>query len=419
MILHPVVRIGRLASSATPPIDSLKQGIAHLAPRFMIPSVVGSTGAMMLVPTLPLFIRQQSSSLTLVTLVLAAAPIGAVVAGVPAGRLIDRHGERRGFIGGLALGALGTAALALGGGLLAAFFACFVAGFGQSARLLANQSYTRNALTASIRGRVMSLLGGGIRVSTLVGPLIGGALAQAVGFESTFIIAGVLGAAGVLPAMIVPASGYRTVRPTGRKPSTTSEVVRTHMRMLGLAGTGQFGAAAVRFGRLALVPLYGQTIGLDAGEIGFAIAVASGVDFALFPVAGWLMDVFGRLYAIVPSFLLMSGGLFMLPLTHSLLPFTVVGAVIGVGNGLGSGTMLTLSVDLAPAANPARFLGVLRMLSDSGRILGTILVGAVADKLSLGASSLALGVVGIATAALFGLLIGETRSVDKPAEPIR
>ena len=80
----------------------------------------------------------------------------------------------------------------------------------------------------------------------------------------------------------------------------------------------------------------------------------------------------------------------------------------GLGNGLGSGTMLTLSTDIAPGDNPAVFLSALRLLADVGRIVGPLAVGVVADRLDLGASSVVLGLVGVATALLFVFAVGET-----------
>ena len=94
-------------------------------------------------------------------------------------------------------------------------------------------------------------------------------------------------------------------------------------------------------------------------------------------------------------------------LATALASLSVFALIIGFGNGLGSGTMLTLSTDLAPGDNPAEFLGALRLLADGGRILGPLVVGVVADQFDLGAAAIALGLVGLATVALFVGAIGE------------
>ena len=363
---------------------------------------------MMLVPTLPLYLSNETDSLTLTSVVLAAAAIGGLVANVPVGALVQRLGERVGFIGGIAVGAVGVFALALSQGIWLPFLACLVAGAGQSARLLARQSYARRAIGPAIRGRLMSLYGGLGRVALLLGPLLGGFVGESIGFRAAFGIAGCLMAVAVVAAML--AGPGADGRPNAQRRSAsqgTMTVIREHGRIIGLAGLGQMGASLIRVGRLTVVPLYGASIGLDLSDVGVVVAIAGGLDLLLFPVAGWIMDRFGRLYAIVPSFIIMSAGLALIPLADTFTSLAAAALLIGFGNGIGSGTMLTLSTDLAPAGNPAEFLGLIRLLADLGRILGPLAVGIVADQFSLGASALVLASAGIATALLFVFGIGE------------
>ena len=391
------------------PITDLREGVRHLSGRYYFPSLLATIGSMMLVPTLPLYLRAQTTSLTLVTIVLAAAAIGGTVANVPVGILVGRFGERAGFAIGIAATAAGTFALALGGGLWLPFLACLVAGAGQSSRLLARQSYARRIVATEIRGRVMSLYGGLGRLALLIGPLMGGFLGEAIGFRPTFVVSGGLLVAALAAASLAGGrSGdpSRVVEPQPRL--GLRGVISAHGRVIALTGLGQLGGALVRVGRLTVIPLYGEAIGLDLSDVGIVVAIAGGLDLLLFPVAGLLMDRWGRLYAIVPSFACMGLGLMLLPAASSFTTLAAAALVIGFGNGIGSGTMMTLSTDLAPASNPAEFLGALRLLADIGRIAGPILVGVVADQLDLGASAIALAIVAVATSVLFAVAIGET-----------
>ena len=62
-----------------------------------------------------------------------------------------------------------------------------------------------------------------------------------------------------------------------------------------------------------------------------------------------------------------------------------VTSLIGFGNGLGSGTMLTLGADLAPPKGEGMgaFLGLWRLIGDAGHTSAPIIVGTIADALSL------------------------------------
>jgi MFS family permease len=166
---------------------------------------------------------------------------------------------------------------------------------------------------------------------------------------------------------------------------------------------------AIRFGRQALFPLYGAAIGLDPGQIGLVVSLSAFADLAVFPVSGFLMDRRGRLWAVVPAFTIMSIGMFVLAATDGAVGLVASGLLVGIGNGIGSGTMLTVSTDLAPAESPGQFLAALGLIRDVGRMGGPLVVGIAADRLGIDWSAIALGAIGLATVALFLLVVGETR----------
>ena len=60
----------------------------------------------------------------------------------------------------------------------------------------------------------------------------------------------------------------------------------------------------------------------------------------------------------------------MVPFTGSFASLLVATIVMGFGNGLGSGTMMTLGADLAPREGTGEFLGVWRLIGDTGAVTG-------------------------------------------------
>ena len=168
-------------------------------------------------------------------------------------------------------------------------------------------------------------------------------------------------------------------------------------------------AQAIRAGRKIVIPLYGATaLGLDVQQVGWIVSLAAAFDVSLFPVAGWIMDRFGRKWAIVPSFALQALGMALVPLTAGLLGLAAAASLIGLGNGLGSGTMMTLGADLAPRQAVGEFLGVWRLIGDGGAMGGPVLVGAVADVVSLPLATLAIAAVGAGAAFTFAFGVPET-----------
>jgi MFS family permease len=136
--------------------------------------------------------------------------------------------------------------------------------------------------------------------------------------------------------------------------------------------------------------------------------ISSAVDMSMFPIAGYVMDRFGRRYATIPSFFIFAAGLVMMPYTRSFGWLLMTTIVMGLGNGLSSGAMMTLGADLAPREGTGEFLGLWRLSGDFGGATGPLVVGNIADLWGLGVSSFALAGIGYATVLIFIFLVPET-----------
>ena len=167
-------------------------------------------------------------------------------------------------------------------------------------------------------------------------------------------------------------------------------------RVLSRLGLAAASLSAVRSARQVVLPLWGFSIGLDAQTIALVVGISGAIDFALFYASGQVMDRFGRLWAALPAMVLMGAGFIALAFTHDLdsaaMWFAMFAAVLGVGNGLSSGILLTLGADVAPRADPAPFLGSWRTLTDAGGAISPLLVSAITAVSSL---SIATGFVGV------------------------
>jgi MFS family permease len=125
------------------------------------------------------------------------------------------------------------------------------------------------------------------------------------------------------------------------------------------------------------------------------------------------MDRFGRLHAIVPAFSLLGVGMLVLGLSDDTTGAVVAGVIMGIGNGLSSGSLLTLGADLAPAdAGP--FLAALGMLQDGGFVIGPVLVGWLADSVGLGSSAVVLSMVMFVAIAWIVVVLGDTAAPTRP-----
>lgn len=374
-----------------------------------LPVLAVNGGTAMLVPILPLYLRDLGLSFTWVAIIIAAAGIGSMAAQLPIGRLLLRTGESRVMIGSLVILAGAASATGIVGATVTLVCLRLIWGVGSVGWLLSRQTFLTRTVEPGVRGRAMSLFGGTTRLAFLVGPLISGLVAANAGFRMAFAVAGLSTLAGLLPLLFWQRRTALGIADRAATNTSTPTPVRPHLKTLAIAGAAQICIMAARQGRFVVLPLLGDEVGLREDQIGALVAVGGFFDLLLFPVAGYLMDRFGRLSAILPSFAVLGVGLFVLAAANTATAITVAAIIIGLGNGLGSGTMLTVSSDLAPVEGPSEFLAVLGMIRDSGRIGGPFLVGLLADQAGLPTSAASLGGIALAGAVIFWFGVGETR----------
>lgn len=378
----------------------------------------------LLLPTLPLFASGLHASMGVVGLVLAAESLGTLLGDVPAGFLLRRFGDKAVMLAGLALVAVAVLALVAARTVQVVILLRLLSGLGLALWNLSRHAFLTQVTRDGRRGRAISAFGGVSRAGTFLGPAVGGLVGSLLGLRAPFVVYAVVALAALLVvARAVPggaaaeqAAAPSTLRtpPLRRPPPRRGGLAglrftREVTGVLSTAGVAQLMAQMVRAGRKVLVPLFAsQVLGLDVGAVGVIVSGSALAEMVLVYPAGWLMDRRGRKFAIVPSFLLQAAGLALVPATHGFGALLGVAVLMGLGNGLSSGGMMTLGADLAPPEALGEFLGLWRLVGDAGSTGGPLLVGVVADVLDLGLAAVAVAAVGLLAAAVFAYRVPET-----------
>lgn len=358
------------------------------------PSAIWSVGAGAVIPVVALSARGLGASVGLAALFVGFTTLAEFAAAVPAGVLVERIGERRALVlAGLA-DAAGCALALAAPSLWVLGLAVLMLGPSGAVFLLARQSYLTAAAPVALRARAMSTLGGVTRIGLFVGPLVGAPVVARWGPQAAFgvaVVAGVLAAALAWRTPDLGSHHEAAGGDRGRVP--VRRVVARHRRVLLTVGLGVLAIGLARSSRVVVVPLWAEHIGLDAAQTSLVFAAAAFVEVVLFWPAGTVMDRHGRVWVAVPVAVILGVGLVALPLTTTLAGVAALALVMGVGNGLGSGIVMTLGADAAPAVGRAPFLGVWRLLSLVGHNGASIVVGAVAAVASIGVASVTVGVL--------------------------
>ncbi len=162
-----------------------------------------------------------------------------------------------------------------------------------------------------------------------------------------------------------------------------------------------------------ILPLAILALELGGTESGILFAVMATIDSLMFPVVGYVMDRWGRRHIGVPAYLVLASGFALVPFADNFGLLMVVGVLVGLGNGLSSGLVLTMGVDFAPRENPGEFLGVWRFISDVGGASGPVVIGSVASLVTLGTASVLTAGLGGLGAAILLFFVRETLVKDE------
>jgi MFS family permease len=375
--------------------------VRSLALTVYLPTLLFAIGQGAVIPVVALTAADLGASVAVAGLAVAAKGLGQMAFDIPAGALIERLGERRAMATGTAV-LIVSLLLALASPNVAVFLGAMVLlGCGWSVWLLARLTYVSEVMPFHLRGRALSTLGGVNRIGNFIGPFAGAAAIVWFGLAGAYWVHLVLAVAGWITLAAIRDPHPQAPPPVDHAPPPVLRIVREHRRTFLTAGVGATCLSVLRVCRHAVLPLWGAAIGLEPAAISVIFGISSAMDMTLFYPAGMVSDRFGRKAIAVPCLTVLATGFLLVPLTDSFTTLAAVGVLMGLGNGMGSGIVMTLGADFSPATGRASFLGVWRLVSDLGQAGGPLVVSAVAAVASLGPASLAIGGLGLVGASVF------------------
>lgn len=361
-----------------------------------LPVVVTEVGNGAVTPVIVTTTHQFGGSTAVAALMVALLGIGRVLGDIPASVLAEKVGDRRAMLiaAGVSFVAYGTCLLS--GSLFAYGAGLLVAGIANATFYLARQSYVIETVPTNMRARALSALGGSHRIGLFIGPLLGAGVITLWDVRAAYVVAIAANVVTiVLLAVVSSDESEASTRARRVQEHGSGRVFADHWKLFATLGLAIIAVGAVRAARQTVVPIWALHIGLGPAQTSLIFAIASCVDMALFYPAGKVMDVYGRLAIALPAMTILGVTMALLPLTHGLITLTLVAMAMSFGNGIGAGIMMTLGADTAPVVGRLRFLGIWRVLGDSGNAVGPLVVSVIASVASLAAGIVTVGSLGL------------------------
>lgn len=379
------------------------------------PTLLYGIGTGAILPVVALTARDLGASVAVAALIVTVIGLGSWFFNLPASLVTLKYGERWSIVGASVASALALAAAGLtpvvqnGLWLLAAAMA--VVGMSGSVFGLARQKYLTEAVPVEFLARALSTLGGVNRIGVFIGPFLGALAMQFGGMSAAYWVGVVALVAAALLSLTIPdlAAVESTKGADAGPQPTLRSVAVSHAGVLLSLGVGILLLSALRSSRQVVIPLWADHLGMDATSASLIYGLSGAIDMLVFYPAGKLMDRKGRQWVAIPSTLIMGIALLLIPLTGSFVGLLLAALLIGFGNGISSGLVMTLGADFSPDRGRGQFLGLWRFMADAGSTGGPVLLSGVTALASLGAGISATGVLGFAAAAVFAVVIPRLR----------
>jgi len=403
---------------------------------FLIIGMVYQGGNMLV----PLFLKIKFNSTdTFIGFAATVNSIGNLLAAVPVGKSIEKFGTRNTQLSSLILFVVAFvfAGLMEVPGLI--LISNFIIGVGFCQYHLPQHTFLSGNVPVLMRGKAMAYTGGTHRVAGIFGPLLVALFAAAVGLQATFFC--------LIPCMIMnfiwqyinfydntskkhllertkmlkEEEEKKKNNDTSQKNNntmkdeplrmSTSQIMYDFRHVLFRVSIYCILLTFVRYGRVLMIPLFGLALKLSVTEIAVISSASYFSGASMFPVSGYIMDRFGRKKnAFITTFVMAIGFLIMYISTNFGL-LLASGILIGFGNGLSSGLVMTLGGDMAP--NDKRrgpFLGIYKLLISTGQLIGPIVAGWASDVFGVQGGAISCLIVAILACTWVVLFIPETRN---------
>ena len=368
------------------------------------------SGSMFLLfAVLPLFVvNELHGARSQVGLIMGAFAISAVLARPLSGRIVDLWSRKTALRIGSLIYWISPALYTLAASVPMMFALRFFHGIGIAIYTTAGSVFVADNAPPARRGEAMGYYGMAMNLAMSIGPALGIALIDHIGFHGLFWLASLLGLGSFVLVQFLhePISLHVHAGQTLERPALFSRVA-LFPGFVAMCMTMTFGTV------VSFLPLFVQQHNL--GNAGLFFVVYSVVVVLLRPLSGRLSDRFGRATIIIPGmfFLVLS----MVVLAYSVSMFGLLSAAVlqGIGFGAVHPSIMALVVDRSTAHDRGPALATVMMAFDIGVGVSAIGFGQVLERTDF--TTMYLCAAGIALAGALTVIVVTFFQREKHSSP--
>lgn len=350
----------------------------------MLNLFIALLGQGMVIPILPEYLKQFNAAGAAAGYLIAAFGAAQFIFSPLGGQLSDRWGRKSMIITGLFLTVISDLMFAVSTTLPLLYIARFIGGIGIGLMVPSNMAYVADITTSATRAKGMGYLGASMNLGMVLGPGLGGMIAE-FGIRVPYFFAGGLGLVATLLSLYMP----ETLPKEKRKPASQwvrREPIRNQI-------LNSFRTSYFRYLLLILIMTLGlmnyETVyalfverkyGFDATKISMIITVGAIIGIV---VQIWLLDYLikrlGEMKLIRLSLIMTAIALLLMIIKINLGYLLAVSALFFAFNAFLRPTVSTMIANSA-GDRQGYAAGLNTTYTSLGNILGPILAGLLFDK---------------------------------------
>lgn len=366
-------------------------------------------------PVLPQFAQSFNVGVAAASVIVSAFAFTRLIFAPVGGQLIGKLGERPVYITGLLIVAASTGACAFAQSYWQLLIFRGLGGIGSTMFTVSAMGLIIRLAPPSIRGRVSSAYASAFLLGSIGGPVLGGLLAG-FGLRVPFVVyaLALLVAAAVVFFRLKDATlGSKDPRkkqvPMAFREALRDSAYRSALVSSFANGWSSFGV------RVALIPLFAAAaLGAGPELAGIALAVFAAGNAAALTFSGRLADTIGRKPMVLMGLGVNGVATGAIGFTDSVWPFLAVSVIAGLGSGLLNPAQQAVVADVVGNdRSGGKVLAAFQMMADTGAILGPILAGLLADRLSY---TWAFGVTGVIALVAAVVWLGGRETISREPE---
>jgi MFS family permease len=355
-----------------------------------------SFGFYILLPTLPLHIKDLGADEAQLGLVIGGFTLSAVVARPIVGGLLDRYGRRPFILAGLILFAVSMFLYNWASGLILLLLLRILHGFGWALSTTSIGTSITDVIPAERRGEGMGWYGLSMTVSMAIGPIVGVWMIGHYAFDRTILLASCLSAAAIAIALCTRVPAFRSDR--------KNKMAFFDKSVLPISASIFF--LALTYGGITtFLPLFAESIQVNAGTFFLVYAIVLTITR---PFAGKLADRYNEGAVVIPAVIIAVIALAVLSVSTGYVGVMCSAVLYGIGFGSAQPTLQTATVNLvAPTkkgvANASFFTAM-----DLGIGLGSMVLGLISQYLGYPFLFAACAVSGLLSLLIFAVFVRRT-----------